>query len=133
MSPETVTTILTVLRVVLAVVFVVAGVSHFAPSVQRTMAAMIPPRLRFRGVASPRNLVIFTGLCEILGGVGLLLEPVRVTSGVALAVFLAAVFPANAYAARHKERFGAVAIPLVPRLIGQVLLIGLVLLVSLFG
>jgi uncharacterized membrane protein len=133
MSPETVTTILTVLRVVLAVVFVVAGVSHFAPSVQRTMAAMIPPRLRFRGVASPRNLVIFTGLCEILGGVGLLLEPVRVTSGVALAVFLVAVFPANAYAARHKERFGAVAIPLVPRLIGQVLLIGLVLLVSLFG
>ena len=131
MSPETVTTILTVLRVVLAVVFVVAGVSHFAPSVQRTMAAMIPPRLRFRGVASPRNLVIFTGLCEILGGVGLLLEPVRVTSGVALAVFLVAVFPANAYAAQHPGRFGRAAIPFWPRLLGQLALIGLLLFVAL--
>lgn len=133
MSPESVTNVLTVLRIVLAVVFVGAGISHFAPAVQRTMAAMIPPRLRWTGWRSPRNLVIFTGLCEIAGGIGLLVEFTRVTSGVALAVFLVAVFPANVYAARHKERFGAVAIPLVPRLLGQVVLIGLVLAVSLLG
>lgn len=133
MSPESLTDVLNVLRAVVAVVFVFAGISHFAPSVQRTMSAMIPPRLRFRGLLSPRNLVIITGVCEIAGGIGLLLESTRVTSGVALAVFLVAVFPANAYAARHKDRFGAVAIPLIPRLIGQVLLIGLVLLVSLVG
>ena len=133
MSPESLTNVLTVLRILLAVVFIIAGISHFAPSVQRTMAAMIPPRLRFTGWRSPRNLVIFTGVCEILGGIGLLVPATRVTSGVALAVFLVAVFPANAYAARHKERFGAVAIPLIPRLIGQVVLIGLVLAVSLLG
>lgn len=133
MSPESVTNVLTVLRIVLAVVFVGAGISHFAPSVQRTMSAMIPPRLRMRGLLAPRNLVIFTGLCEIAGGVGLLVDSTRVTSGVALAVFLVAVFPANAYAAKHKDRFGAVAIPLVPRLLGQLVLIALVLAVSLIG
>jgi len=133
MSPESLTNVLTVLRILVAVVFIIAGISHFAPSVQRTMAAMIPPRLRFTGWRSPRNLVIFTGVCEILGGIGLLVPATRVTSGVALAVFLVAVFPANAYAARHKERFGAVAIPLIPRLIGQVVLIGLVVAVSLLG
>jgi uncharacterized membrane protein len=133
MSPDAVTYVLTVLRIVLAVVFVVAGISHFAPAVQRTMAAMIPPRLRMRGLLSPRNLVIVTGLCEIAGGIGLLVESTRVTSGVALAVFLVAVFPANAYAARHKERFGAVAMPFLPRLLGQLALIALVLAVSLFG
>jgi uncharacterized membrane protein len=133
MSPESLTNVLTVLRILVAVVFIIAGISHFAPSVQRTMAAMIPPRLRFTGWRSPSNLVIFTGVCEILGGIGLLVPATRVTSGVALAVFLVAVFPANAYAARHKERFGAVAIPLIPRLIGQVVLIGLVLAVSLLG
>jgi uncharacterized membrane protein len=131
MSPESATIVLTVLRVVVATVFVAAGISHFLPGVQRTMAAMIPPRLRSGGILSPKNLVIFTGLCEIAGGIGLLVESTRVTSGVALAVFLVAVFPANAYAARHRERFGAVAIPLVPRLIGQLLLIALVLAVSL--
>lgn len=131
MSLESVTNVLNVLRIILAVVFIGAGISHFIPTVQRTMAAMIPPRLRWTGWRSPKNIVIFTGLCEILGGLGLLVEGSRVTAGVGLAVFLVAVFPANAYAARHKDRFGAVAIPLVPRLIGQVLLIALVLLVSL--
>jgi uncharacterized membrane protein len=131
MSPESMTILLSVLRIIVATVFVVAGIGHFVPSVQRTMAAMIPPRLRRRGLLSPRNLVVLTGVCEIAGGIGLLVEATRVTSGVALAVFLVAVFPANAYAARHKDRFGAVAIPLVPRLIGQLALIGLVLAVSL--
>lgn len=133
MSPESVTNVLAVLRIIVAVVFVVAGITHFAPGVQRTMAAMIPPRLRSRGWLSPKNLVVFTGVCEILGGIGLLVPATRVTSGVALAVFLVAVFPANAYAARHKDRFGAVAIPLLPRLLGQLVLIGLVLAVSLSG
>jgi uncharacterized membrane protein len=133
MSPESVTNVLIVLRIVLAVVFVAAGISHFLPAVQRTMAAMIPPRLRKRGLLAPRNLVIFTGLCEIAGGIGLLIESTRVTSGVALAVFLVAVFPANAYAARHRDRFGAVAIPVVPRLVGQLVLIALVLVAALAG
>jgi uncharacterized membrane protein len=117
----------TVLRVILAVLFIGMGVVHFRPSAQLTMAAMIPPSLRFQGFANPRNLVIFTGVCEIAGGVGLLYPPVTVAAGIALVIFLIAVFPANAYAARHPKRFGRLAVPLVPRLVGQVVLGGLVM------
>ncbi|TFB48994.1 DoxX family protein [Cryobacterium tagatosivorans] len=116
------------LRLLLALVFVGAGIAHFRPGVQRTMAAMVPPRLRWSGFLNPRNLVIVTGLCELAGGIGLLYPPTIVTSGVCLVVFLALVFPANAYAARHPERFGRVAIPLVPRLLGQLALMALIVL-----
>ena len=40
-------------------------------------------------------------------------------------VFYACVFPANAYAARHPERFGRVAVPIGRRLALQVLLAAL--------
>ena len=116
------------LRLLLAAAFIFIGVTHFLPKVQRTMSAMVPPRLRATGILRPRNVVIFTGACEIAGGLGLLYRPTMVTAGVCLVVFLAAVFPANAYAVEHKERFGSIAIPLVPRLIGQLLLMALVIL-----
>lgn len=114
------------LRWLLAVAFVGMGVSHFVPSVVTTMAAMIPPVLRRPGLPSPRALVFFTGLCEIAGGIGLLVPPVRLAAGFALIVFLVAVFPANAHAARHPERFGRVAVPFWPRFAGQLVLVGLV-------
>jgi uncharacterized membrane protein len=114
------------LRWLLAIVFIGMGVTHFVPSVVRTMAAMIPPVLRRPGLPSPRGLVFFTGVCEIAGGIGLLVPPVRLAAGFALIVFLIAVFPANAHAAQHPERFGRVAVPFWPRFAGQLALIGLV-------
>lgn len=114
-------------RILLAVVFVGMGLAHFAPGPARGMAAIVPPSFRRRGMPSPLALVRFTGLCEIAGGAGLLVEPLRLAAGIALAVFLVAVFPANAFAARHPERFGRIAIPLVPRLAAQLALIALVL------
>ena len=128
MSSMTFLIIQIVLRILLALVFIGTGITHFLPSVQRTMSAMIPPRLRWTGIIRPRNLVLFSGLCEIAGGLGLLYPPTIVPAGVALIVFLVAVFPANAYAARHRDRFGRIAVPLVPRLIAQVVLIALVVL-----
>jgi uncharacterized membrane protein len=114
------------LRWLLAAAFAGMGITHFVPPVVRTMAAMIPPALRRPGLPSPRALVYFTGLCEVAGGVGLLLPGLRVAAGIALIVFLIAVFPANAHAANHPERFGRVAVPFWPRFAGQLLLIGLV-------
>lgn len=114
------------LRWLLAAAFVGMGISHFVPSVVRTMAAMIPPVLHRRGLPSPRTLVYFTGLCELAGGIGLVVPPVRLAAGIALIVFLVAVFPANAYAAEHPERFGRVAMPFWPRFAGQLGLVGLV-------
>ncbi|MBC7443149.1 MAG: DoxX family protein [Ramlibacter sp.] len=126
MSSVTFTDVQSALRIVLAVVFIGAGITHFVPAVARTMAAMIPPRLRFAGVLSPRHLVIVTGVCEVAGGLGLLIPATIVTAGVCLVAFLAAVFPANAFAARYPDRFGPAAIPLVPRLAGQLVLMGLI-------
>jgi uncharacterized membrane protein len=128
MSSESVEGIQVVLRVILAGAFIAMGALHFQPAAQRTMAKIIPPRLRFTGVANPRNLVIFTGICEIAGGTGLLVPATSLAAGIALAVFLVAVFPANAYAAAHPERFGRLAIPLGPRLAAQIVMIALILL-----
>ena len=82
--------------------------------------------IRSRVPVSAKTLVRFTGVCEIAGGVGLLARPTRPIAAASLVVFLAAVFPANAYAARDPERFGAVAAPLVPRAAAQVLLAALI-------
>ena len=126
MTDPTLDLIQFVLRLLLAAAFVFMGVTHFLPAVQRTMAAMIPPRMRAAGILSPRNLVIFTGVCEIAGGLGLLFPPTMLAAGISLVVFLIAVFPANAYAAAHPKRFGRIAIPLIPRLVGQLVLIALI-------
>lgn len=128
MSSESIHYVQLVLRILVALAFIAMGVTHFLPSVQRTMAAMIPPRLRVAGPFNPHNLVVITGVCEIAGGLGLLYPPTTVLAGAALVVFLVAVFPANAYAAAHKKRFGAIAVPLVPRLLAQVAMIALIVL-----
>jgi uncharacterized membrane protein len=106
----------------LVVMFVVMGVNHFRRGPARTMAAMIPPFLHSEGALTPLRLVYLTGVCEVAGGIGLAIPATRLAASVALIVFLVAVFPANAYAARHKDRFGALAIPLWPRLAGQLAL-----------
>lgn len=120
-----------VLRAVLALVFVGMGILHFMPRVRETMAAMIPPAMRRTGLLSPSALVTISGVAEILGGVGLLApwQPVRFAAGIALIALLVAVFPANAYAAQHPERFGRAAVAVGPRLAGQVVL-GLLVLVA---
>jgi len=119
-----------VLRILLAAVFAFMGVTHFVPRVARGMRAMIPPVLRRPGMPSPAFLVAFTGVAELAGAVGLLTPrpPLRELAGIALVVFLVLVFPANAYAAQHRERFGRTAIPFWPRYLGQLALIALILL-----
>jgi uncharacterized membrane protein len=116
-------------RIVTAVILVAIGVTHFVPSIAGVMAAIIPPGMRNRPF-SAAALVRLTGVCEIAGGLGLLWEPTRLAAGILLAIFLVCVFPANAYAARHPERFGRVAVAFWPRLALQVALIGVVLWVA---
>lgn len=118
-----------VLRILLASVFVFMGVTHFVPRVARGMRAMIPPALRRPGMPSPALLVSVTGVAELVGAAGLLAPwpLLRELTGIALVVFLILVFPANAYAAQHREKFGRTAIPFWPRYLGQLVLIALVL------
>ncbi|HEY4151949.1 MAG TPA: DoxX family protein [Pseudolysinimonas sp.] len=118
-----------VLRILLAATFVFMGVSHFLPRVRRGMRAMIPPALRQPGMPSPALLVTFTGVAELAGAVGLVTPwpLLRQLTGIALVVFLVLVFPANAYASQHREKFGRTAVPFWPRYVGQLGLIALAL------
>ena len=116
---------------ILFILFVGMGINHFRRGPARVMAAMIPPGMRREGILRPINLVYLTGVCEVAGGVGLVIPATRVAASIALIVFLVAVFPANAYASKHKEKFGRGAIPFWPRLAGQVALIGLLIFVVL--
>jgi uncharacterized membrane protein len=117
-----------ILRGLVAVIFLGMGVNHFRPRAARGMARIIPPYLHLEGVLRPVALVYYTGVCEVLGGIGILVPQTRLAAALALTVFLIAVFPANVYAALHPEKFGRAAIPFWPRYWAQVVLIAIVLL-----
>jgi uncharacterized membrane protein len=111
------------IRYAVAVMFLFTGIAHFT-HLRHEMAAMIPSQ-----VPAPMAMVHFTGLCEIAGAIGLLVP--RTLAGICLIVFLIAVFPANAKAAReHLPVAGKPATPLVIRLPLQIAFIGLVWWVS---
>jgi uncharacterized membrane protein len=116
-----------VLAFLFAGAFIVMGTTHFLPGPGRTMAAMIPSALRRSDIPQPRTLVLFTGVCEIAGGIGLLVPQTRGAAVLALVVFLIAVFPANALAAENPQKFGRLAIPFWPRYVAQLVLIALLL------
>ena len=125
-------TIQVIVLIVIVVVFVGMGFNHFRPKPAKIMAKMIPPLLRFEGPLRPIALVYVTGVCEVLGGIGLAVPFTRPVAGVALALFLVAVFPANVYASQHPETFRALSIPFWPRLAAQVALIALIIWVGFF-
>ncbi|HYO04289.1 MAG TPA: hypothetical protein VET27_21425 [Mycobacterium sp.] len=79
----------------LAVMFVMTGVAHFAPSMRRDMIAIVPPAL-----PAPALLVSVTGVLELLGAAGLLFPPTRVAAAVCLFLPMLAMFAANVHAAR---------------------------------
>lgn len=107
-------------RVGLAVMFSFTAAAHFN-SMRPDMIAMVPPF-----VPNPEFMVTFTGICEILGAIGLLVPRTRRIAAVALIVFLLAVLPANIYAAQTGVTFrGAPPTPIVPRIALQALFIAL--------
>jgi uncharacterized membrane protein len=95
--------------------------AHFN-SMRADMVRMVPP-----AVPNPEFMVTFTGICEILGAVGLLIPRTRRVAAVALIVFLVAVLPANIQAALSGVTLrGAPPTPLIPRIVLQLLFIALI-------
>ena len=88
-------------RVLLAVLFVVAGALHFVfmPAYLRIMPPFLP---------APRLLVEASGVFEILGGVGLLVPSSRRTAAWGLVALLVAVVPANLQMAIDHARWAAI-------------------------
>ena len=106
-------------RVGLAVMFGFTAAAHFN-SMRADMIAMVPPF-----VPNPAFMVTFTGVCEVLGAIGLLVPRTRRLAGIALIVMLVAILPANIHAARAGVTLrGAPATPIVPRVALQALFIG---------
>ena len=108
-------------RVGLAVMFCFTAAAHFN-SMCGDLIRMVPASVPY-----PELMVTFTGVCEILGAVGLLVPRTRRVSALALILFLIAVLPANIYAAQAELTLrGSPVTPLIPRVALQALFILLV-------
>lgn len=82
----------------LSVAFIAAGANHFVSP--DFYLQMMPPYL-----PAHRELVILSGVLEILGGLGVLIPRLRSTAGWGLVLLLLAVFPANLHMALNPELF----------------------------
>ena len=115
------TVIKLLVRWMLAATFFTAGVLHFT-LLREDFAAIVPPPF----TPKKDEIVLITGVMEILGGLGLVLPSTTRWAKICLSLFLIAVFPANAYGARNKILFrGQPHTPISIRLPLQVLLIAL--------
>ena len=98
-------------RVGLAAMFFLTASAHFN-SMRDDLIRMVPPP-----VPNPAFMVTFTGICEILGAIGLLVPRTRRLAALALILLLVAVLPANIRAAQAQLTIdGTPATPLVPRM-----------------
>ena len=86
-----------------SVLYVVAGSLHFVKTDEylKIMPPYIPWHLA---------MVQISGVCEILGGLGLLLPQTRRAAAWGLIALLIAVFPANVYMATNPVEAGAASI-----------------------
>lgn len=108
-------------RVGLAVMFCFTASAHFN-SMRADLVRMVPPT-----IPNPELIVRFTGVCEVLGAVGLLIPRTRRIAAVALILLLIAVLPANIHAARSALTLNdAPVTPLAPRVALQLVFIWLV-------
>lgn len=92
--------------IVLVIFFVAAGINHFVHP--DTYIRIVPPWL-----PAPALLVQISGICEVLGGIGVLVPYTRRFAGAGLIALLVAVFPANVQMAQHPELYadiGAAAV-----------------------
>ncbi len=78
----------------LAVAMGLAGASHF--TMTDTYAAIVPDYLPMH-----REIVLLTGVLELLAAIGLLVPRTRRFTGWALILFFLAVLPANIHQATH--------------------------------
>lgn len=75
-------------RILLSILFLAAGTLHFL--IPQTYVRIMPPYLPWH-----LQLVYLSGLCEILGGLGLFLPATRPAAAWGLIALLIAVMPAN--------------------------------------
>ncbi|WP_092166619.1 DoxX family protein [Bosea sp. OK403] len=90
------------MRWLMAAFYLAAGLLHL-----RSPAAFLP--IMPDWVPAPREVVILTGVAEILGAAGLLVPSLRKAAGIGLALYALCVFPANI-----KHAMEAIVVPGLP-------------------
>lgn len=85
-------------RAILSILFLIAGALHFlyTPVYLKIMPPYLP---------SPRLLVQISGVCEMLGGLGLLFPATQTLAAWGLVALLIAVLPANVQMAIEHARW----------------------------
>jgi uncharacterized membrane protein len=91
-------------RWLMAALFLVAGAMHFV--FPAAYVRIVPPYLPY-----PAALVAISGVAEMLGGIGLLVERTRRAAAIGLALLLVAVLPANWWMAASHMRIGNPPVP----------------------
>jgi len=99
--------------------FFIGGIAHFAAT--DLEMRIVPP-----SIPDPHAAVLLSGVCELLGALGLLLRATRRAAGVGLLLLTIAVTPANVYMLQHAELFSVPYWALVLRLPLQVGLLALI-------
>ncbi len=106
-------------RSALACMLLLTASGRWLQKIREELIAMVPPQL-----PQPGLIVTVTGILELAGAVGLLLEPTHRAAGVALVLMFLVMFPANVYAAKKHLTLQGREVPgLVPRTLMQVLFI----------
>ena len=80
--------------------FLFTASAHFT-SMRETLVRMVP-----KSVPYPRQMVLFTGICEIFGAIGMLIPVLQRAAGIGLILLMLAVLPANIRAARSAVTLG---------------------------
>ncbi len=86
-------------RVSMAVMLVVTGISHFTNTQQ--MIDIMPDF-----IPAKREMIYFTGVCELLAVVGLLWDKTARVASILLIVFFVLVLPANIAGSLKSVQFG---------------------------
>jgi uncharacterized membrane protein len=89
---------MTTLRKLAGPFFVFAGVMHFV--IPKTYRKIMPPY-----VPAPEAMVYASGVAEIVGGAGLILDRSRRMAGWWLIATMVAVFPANLHMALNPDQY----------------------------
>ncbi|MEO6846865.1 MAG: MauE/DoxX family redox-associated membrane protein [Chthoniobacterales bacterium] len=93
-------------RLAISVLFLTTGILHLLHPLP--FMEIVP-----RCLPAPKILVIISGICEIAGGVGLLIPQFRKPATIGLLLLLMAVLPANIYmATSHPYMNGHRILPL---------------------
>ncbi|WP_316830167.1 hypothetical protein [Pedobacter aquatilis] len=85
-------------NIAMAVMLLFTAIGHF--KFKTAMAAMIP-----LFIPKKVELIIFTGILEIIFAIGLCIESTRCYTGIALIIFFILILPANIYAAKHQINY----------------------------